>query len=96
MNHPHPPIAPGATVLEGVAHNGKSCRIIDQTGSIPETQLAALLEDLIAQRHFGLKGLSAKGGNTIRLGEPDFTHIQVGEQMYRLLLFPYEARLDSF
>ena len=91
-----PPPAPGATIVESIAHNGKSCRVVDNTGTIARVELERLLVDLVESRQFGVRGLSAKGGNTIRLGEPEFTHMQFGDQMYRMLLFPYEARLEAF
>lgn len=91
-----PPPAPGATIVESVAHNGKPCRVVDNTGTIARVELERLLVDLVEARQFGVRGLSAKGGNTIRLGEPEFTHMQFGDQMYRMLLFPYEARLEAF
>ena len=91
-----PPPAPGATIVESVAHNGKPCRVVDNTGTIARVELERLLVDLVETRQFGVRGLSAKGGNTIRLGEPEFTHTQFGDQMYRMLLFPYEARLEAF
>jgi hypothetical protein len=91
-----PPPAPSATIIESVAHNGKPCRVVDNTGTIPRAELEQLLRDLIEARHFGVRGLSATGSNAIRLGEPEFTHMQFGESMYRMLLFPYEARLETF
>jgi hypothetical protein len=91
-----PPPAPGATIVESVAHNGKPCRVVDNTGTIARVELERLLVDLVETRQFGVRGLSAKGGNTIRLGEPEFTHMQFGDQIYRMLLFPYEARLEAF
>ncbi|WP_019624582.1 hypothetical protein [Thioalkalivibrio thiocyanoxidans] len=87
---------PQATVIEGTAHNGKPCRIVDNTGAIPRAELEQLLEDLIAAKRFGLNALSATGSSAIKLGEPQFTHLQVGDDLYRFLLFPYEARLESF
>ncbi len=87
---------PGATIIEAVAHNGKRCRVVDNTGTIEPVELERLLADLVEMRRFGLRGLSAKGSGTIRLGEPEFTHIQFGERIYRMLLFPYEARLEAF
>lgn len=89
-------ISPQAVILEGVAHNGRACRIVDNTGRVPREELRALLEALIAERRFGLSGRSAAGGNTIRLGAPEFTHVQLGGELYRLVLFPYEARIDVF
>ncbi len=93
---PIPAPGPDATVLESVAHNGNPCRIVDNTGTIAREELEAVLEELIAGGHFGLRGLSASGGNAIRLGEPAFTHMQFGDRVYRMLLFPYEARLEAF
>ena len=91
-----PPPAPGATIIESVAHNGKPCRIVDNTGTIARVELERLLVDLVEMRQFGVRGLSSKGSNTIRLGEPEFTHMQFVDQIYRMLLFPYEARLEAF
>ena len=85
-----------ANVIEGVTHTGKPCRIVDNTGTVPRAELESLLADLIEQRRFGLSGRSAAGGSTIRIGEPDFTHIQLGESLYRLILLPYEARIEVF
>lgn len=91
-----PPPGPDATIVESVAHNGKPCRVVDNTGTIERAELERLLADLIEARHFGLRAMSAKGSNSIRLGEPDFTHMQFGDRIYRMLLFPYEARLETF
>jgi hypothetical protein len=91
-----PPPGPDATIIESVAHNGRPCRIVDNTGSIDRAELERLLADLIEGHHFGLRGLSAKGENAITLGEPEFTHMQFGDRIYRMLLFPYEARLEAF
>jgi hypothetical protein len=91
-----PPPGPDATIVEAVAHNGKPCRVVDNTGTINRAELERLLADLIEERRFGLRALSAKGSNAIRLGEPEFTHMQFGDRLYRMLLFPYEARLETF
>lgn len=95
------PPSPGAasakaTIIEGIAHNGRPCRIIDNTGTVPAAELYTVLEALIAERRFGLGGLSAHGGNAIPLDHPAATHIQFGNQLYRILLFPYEARIEAF
>jgi hypothetical protein len=89
-------VRPGATVIEGVAHNGKPCRIIDNTGSVDPRELKEVLDALIAAKRFGLGGMSAKGGNTINLSEPAVSPVQFGDALYRLLLFPYEARVEPF
>lgn len=91
-----PPPGPDATIIESVAHNGKPCRIVDNTGTIDRSELERLLADLIEARHFGLRAMSAQGDNAIKLGEPQFTHMQFGDRIYRMLLFPYEARLEAF
>lgn len=83
-------------MIEGVAHNGKPCRIVDNTGTVAPAELEALLAELVAQRRFGLSGRSLAGSDRIRLGEPEFTHIQLGDGLYRLILLPYEARIEVF
>ncbi len=83
-------------VVEGVAHNGKPCALRDHTGRIPLPELQSLLEDLIANKQFGLTGRSQPGVNTIQLGAPTFTHIQLAGDLYRLVLLPYEANLYEF
>lgn len=89
-------IRPDAVIVEGTAHNGKPCRIVDNTASIPEHELRALLEQLIAEKRFGLGGMSVAGGSRIGIGEPVGTHLQIGGDLYRILLFPYEARIEPF
>lgn len=89
-------LRPDATIVEGRTHNGKPCRIVDNTATVPEGELRAVLETLIHERKFGPGGLSASGGSTIRLGAPIATHVQFGEHLYRLLLYPYEARIEHF
>jgi len=91
-----PPPGPDARIIEAVTQTGKPCRVVDNTGTIERAELERLLGDLIAGHHFGLRALSASGGNAIRLGEPAFTHMQFGDRIYRMLLFPYEARLEAF
>jgi hypothetical protein len=83
-------------IVEGLTHNGKTCRLLDHTGRVPMTELQSLLDDLIANKQFGLSGRSVQGGNVIRFGEPIFTHIQLAGDLYRLVLLPYEANLYEF
>lgn len=89
-------IRPDATIIEGVAHNGKPCRIVDNTASVDAHELHQLLEVLIRERRFGLHGLSVAGGNHIAIDRPIGTHIQLGRDIYRILMFPYEARIEPF
>lgn len=90
-----PPPGPDATIIESVAHNGRPCRIVDNTGSIDRAELEMLLAELIEERRFGLRGLSATVESAVRLGEPEFTQMQFGDRVYRMRLFPYEARLEA-
>ena len=89
-------IRPGATVIEGCAHNGRPCRIVDNTASIDPAELRELLDTLITSRRFGLHVVSPHGGNVLSLDHPDGGHIQFGDTLYRLLLFPYEAHIEPF
>lgn len=90
------PLSPHAKVVEGVAHNGKPCRIVDNTGRVPDKEMLKLLNQLIEDGHFGLSGRSLSGDGHMMIGAPDFTHIQIEEGIYRFILFPYEARIEAF
>lgn len=85
-----------AVVVEGVAHNGKPCRIVDNTGKIPRDELQTTLDQLIESKSFGLSGRSLAGGNTISIGAAEYGHIQFGDDLYRMILKPYEALLEGF
>ena len=89
------PLSPQAVIVEGVTQNGKPCRLIDNTGTIPSLELKKLLQELIDRKEFGIKGLSGADG-TIQVGALRGTHIQIGESLFRLLLSPYEARIEKF
>lgn len=93
---PNPELDSGSVVIVGTAHNGKACRLVDRTGRIDPPALQALLATLIEQKQFGLSGRSAPGDNTIRLGAPQYGHIQIDEKLYRMTLRPYEAVLEGF
>lgn len=85
-----------AVVLEGVAHNGKPCRIVDNTGGIDRDELQATLDQLISDKAFGISGKSVLGGNTIAIGAAEYGHVQFGDDIYRMILKPYEAIVDTF
>lgn len=89
-------LAPHAVIIEGVAHNGRPCRVVDNTGTVDRQRLKELLDELVQQRQFGLQGLSGSGDNAIPIGGPRYSHVQIGNDLYRLLLFPYEARIEKF
>ncbi len=85
-----------AHAVEGRTHTGRTCRIVDNTGEVDRAELAALLEDLVRARRFGLLGMSAGADARIPLAAPVGSHVQIGGRLYRLLLFPYEARIERF
>ncbi len=87
---------PAAHCVEGISHTGRPCRLMDNTGTVDRAQLQTLLDELIAQKLFGPQALSGAGDNTLRLDQPRITHIQFGDTLYRLLLFPHEARIEKF
>lgn len=90
------PLRSDAVILEGMTKRGKPCRLIDNTVSAPREELAALLNDLIEQEHFGPSGLSMAGSNTISIGTPQSAHVQLGENIYRMIVVDYAARLEAF
>ncbi len=85
-----------AVIIEGHTHTGHPCRIVDNTGSIAREDLRAVLDGLIRERRFGIAALSTHGGNALGIGRPNATHIQFGDTLYRLLVFPYEAHIEPF
>ncbi len=89
-------VRPDAIIVEGRTHSGRACRIVDNTCSVAREDLADVLDALIAARRFGTAALSAHGGHTLAIGRPEATHIQFGGTLYRLLLYPYEARIERF
>jgi hypothetical protein len=91
-----PPLSEQAVIVEGRARNGGPCRVVDSTGTVDHGLLGELLVDLVQARRFGLSGMSAPGTEAIRLGAPDFPHIQRGRGVNRLILFSCEARLEAF
>lgn len=82
-------------MVEGRARNGGPCRVVDSTGTVDRGLLEELLADPVQARRLDLSGMSASGTEAIRLGAPDFTHIQLGGELNRLILFPCETRLEA-
>jgi hypothetical protein len=89
------PLSKDAVILEGRTLRGRPCRIVDNTATVDRSELHELLQSLIAQDRFRMGGRSS-GDNTIAIGAPEFGHIQLGGRLYRLILFPYEARIERF
>ncbi len=82
-------------IIIGTTHHGKPCKIIDATATLSQDTLQELLNDLIKKRSFGLSGYS-QDGQTIKFNQTRFSHIQIQNQLYRLILLPYEARIEKF
>jgi hypothetical protein len=89
------PISSRAVTIEGVAHNGKKCRIIDNTGTITSHELERLLNDLIEQKQFGIWAQTSGSGRLVAGGGRG-GHIQVNDTLYRLVLFSYDAIIENF
>jgi hypothetical protein len=91
------PLREDAVRVAGVTKTGKHCELIDNTGRhLPVEELQAILNALIENAVFGFKSLSASGGDTINLDRRESSHIQVGDDLYRLIVFRYEARIENF
>lgn len=89
------PISSQAVTVEGVTHNGKKCRIIDNTGTISTEELERLLSDLVQQKQFGVLAQTS-GDGRLNLGGGRGGHIQVNGTLYRLVLYPYAAIIENF
>ena len=91
------PLRPDAVTLPGVTRRGKPCALIDNTGAaLPPDELQQILDRLIENDSFGFRTLSATGGDAIRLERREASHVQVGQNLYRLILYRFEARLEPF
>ncbi|MBI2311609.1 MAG: hypothetical protein HYU77_03805 [Betaproteobacteria bacterium] len=91
------PLRPDAVRVEGLTRNGKPCVLVDNTGDrLPLGELRDILQGLIAQEAFGFKVLSPSGGGTLDLDRRECAHIQIGERLYRLLVYRFEARIEPF
>jgi len=82
-------------IVSAQSPNGRDCKLKDMTQSIDRNELEQLMQDLLEQKLFGFNMLSSTDG-VMNLDKPRLTHIQLGEELYRLLLFPYEARIETF
>ncbi|MDH5377641.1 MAG: hypothetical protein OEX00_04905 [Gammaproteobacteria bacterium] len=82
-------------MIHGKTQRGKPCKIVDNTASVCREELERLLITLIEEDSFGLKGIS-DGEGRINLDKPELAHIQIGEKLYKLLLYRYEAHIEKF
>lgn len=93
----HNPLRDNARRLSGLTLRGKVCSLLDNTGdALPESELAPILDSLIQQDQFGFKPRSSLGASTINLERREASHIQIGEKLYRLIVFRFEARIEPF
>jgi hypothetical protein len=91
------PLRADSVRVRGTTRRGKPCELIDNTGeSLPRAELESILAALIAEDAFGFNIASAKGGHTLDLERRESAHIQLGEKIYRLLVYRYEARIEPF
>jgi hypothetical protein len=91
------PLRPGATRLRGTTRRGKACELIDNSGDrLPLPELQAILDALVREARFGFAAASAAGGATLDLARREGAHIQVGGQLYRLIVYRYQARIEPF
>lgn len=81
--------------VAGTFH-GREVTLTDKTGTCPQGELQDILDALIAEGKFGIAGMSNSGSNTIQIGTPEGAHIQVGDELYRLVITGYEAYIDKF
>ena len=91
------PLRPDSVRVQGATRRGKPCELVDNTGeSLPRAELEAILAALIAEDAFGFRVASAKGGHTLDLERRESAHVQIGEKLYRLLVYRYQARIEPF
>jgi len=91
------PIRPDATRLAGVTRRGRACELIDNTGAgLAPEDLREVLDALIAEDRFGLSLTSSREGTTLDLERREVGHIQIGTDLFRLLVRRYTARIERF
>lgn len=91
------PLRADAVRVEGMTRGGKPCVLLDNTGDrLPLAELKDILQGLIEQEAFGFKVLSPSGGATLDLDRRECAHIQIGDRLYRLLIYRLEARIELF
>lgn len=91
------PVRPGATRLRGATRRGKTCELVDNSGdALPLPELQAILDALVREERFGFATASEAGGATLDLARRESAHIQVAGQLYRLIVYRYQARIERF
>lgn len=91
------PLRADAVHFAGNTKRGKPCELVDNTGrALAADECEEILASLIENEAFGFRSLSANGGETISLERRESTHVQVGDDLYRLIVFRYQARIENF
>lgn len=91
------PLREDAQRISGTTRQGKPCELIDNSGAgLPQAELREVLDGLIAADAFGFHARSAGGGSTIDLDRRESAHIQIGDALYRLVVYRYCARIEPF
>lgn len=91
------PLRDDAVRYEAVTRQGRPCALTDNTGRcLPAAAVREVLDGLVANDVFGFRARSAAGAATIGLDQAEATHVQIGDELYRLVVRRYEARLEPF
>lgn len=91
------PLRDDAVYYPGNTKRGKACELVDNTGcALAPDECKDILAELIENDLFGFHPFSANGGETISLDRRESTHVQVGDDLYRLIVFRYQARIENF
>lgn len=91
------PLREDAITYHSVTAQGKACRLIDNTGhALLEKECQEVLQSLIENDLFGFRCLSPQGGNALNLDRRESSHVQFGDNLYRLVVYHYEARIEVF
>ena len=91
------PLRDNAVHYPGNTKRGKACELVDNTGcALAPDECRDILAGLIENDLFGFHPFSANGGATISLERRESTHVQVGDDLYRLIVFRYQARIENF
>lgn len=82
---------------EALTRQGRPCALTDNTGRrLSAAAVREILDALVANDAFGFRARSAAGGAVIGLDQAQATHVQIGDELFRLVVRRYEARLEPF
>jgi len=91
------PLRPDAARLRGTTRRGKACELVDNSGDqLPLPELQAILDALVREDRFGFAAASESGGATLDLARREGAHIQIRGNLYRLIVYRYQARIEPF